>query len=462
LSGDTSSFTASYSSSNCASTYTLAAKDFVAVVTPDVDGTMTCDLGGSSVTPWDAVLYVRSNCTNASSELACDDAGVGADEVELPVAKNTPYYVFVDGWGSGKEGPFVLTCTVKVPYCGNGDKEGTEECDDGNNTPNDGCNADCEIEPKGPADVCPGTTLPLMNSGGTYIAYLTGSTSGQTNAYNGTCNSSSTAPDQVYQFNSGPGGNVTVTVPADGTTFNTALYVRQGACFGPSAVQVGCKDATYGNGNETVTFQAPPNTTYWVIVDGSSSASGNFSLEIRVVPTCGDGNLDVGEQCDDGDKTPGDGCDANCNIEATCGGLTETEPNLYSTPNVIPAACGTFVIPNASISAVGDSDHFRINNLPAGAKVDAYAYLDTFGSCSGGSVLVVSLWKIPITNPGSDYGLCTGQGASVACSSSATDGNCAKMSHTVASGAVGDYILKVHGSSTVTNVPKYGLRVMIH
>ncbi|HQK18613.1 MAG TPA: DUF4215 domain-containing protein, partial [Polyangiaceae bacterium] len=219
IAGDTSSFSSSYSSSKCVSSSTASAKDFVALVKPDVDGTMTCDLGGSTATPWDSVLYVRSQCDNVSSELACNDsASTGAEKVTLPVVKNTPYYVFVDGYGAAKSGPFVLTCTIKVAYCGNGTVEGTEECDDGNNTSGDGCSSSCKIEPKGPADICPGKTLQLKESNGTYIAFETGSTTGQTHAYVGTCGGTSTAPDQVYKFNSGVGGRVTVSIPTEGTT----------------------------------------------------------------------------------------------------------------------------------------------------------------------------------------------------------------------------------------------------
>lgn len=36
-------------------------------------------------------------------------------------------------------------------------------------------------------------------------------------------------------------------------------------------------------------------------------------------PTCGDGHLDPGEQCDDGNAAGGDGCSATCAIEMTCG-----------------------------------------------------------------------------------------------------------------------------------------------
>jgi len=35
-------------------------------------------------------------------------------------------------------------------------------------------------------------------------------------------------------------------------------------------------------------------------------------------PICGDGFLDVGEQCDDGNLINGDGCDNNCEVETVC------------------------------------------------------------------------------------------------------------------------------------------------
>jgi len=43
-----------------------------------------------------------------------------------------------------------------VPVCGNGEPEGTEECDDGNTNSGDGCSSTCTIESTG--DVCDGIT----------------------------------------------------------------------------------------------------------------------------------------------------------------------------------------------------------------------------------------------------------------------------------------------------------------
>jgi cysteine-rich repeat protein len=43
--------------------------------------------------------------------------------------------------------------------------------------------------------------------------------------------------------------------------------------------------------------------------------------ELAAVFTCGDGNLDPGEECDDGNFDPGDGCSAACEIEECLDGV---------------------------------------------------------------------------------------------------------------------------------------------
>lgn len=39
--------------------------------------------------------------------------------------------------------------------------------------------------------------------------------------------------------------------------------------------------------------------------------------EIQLAPSCGDGHIDPGEECDDGNTIDGDGCSANCQDEGT-------------------------------------------------------------------------------------------------------------------------------------------------
>jgi cysteine-rich repeat protein len=434
----------------------------VVAVHAGVDGTLSCDLGGATVTTFEAILTARTVCDSPASEVTCkySSSNGGAAITGLAVAANTTYYVILDGYDAADSGQFTLACTLAPAFCGNGKVEGTEQCDDSNTTPNDGCDGDCQIESQGPADICPGVTLDLVQAGSNYIATKSGATTGMTAAYAGSCGSSASAPDQVYEFNSGVGGNVTVSIPSVGTDFDSVLYVRKGACYGSGMAEIECDDA-FGDGGETITFQAPPDTDYWVFVDGYNSQSGVFRLEVTVVPTCGDGTVDTGEECDDGNQTDGDGCGGTCTIEASCAGLTENEPNPWNSPKPIVAACGTFKIPHAAITPSGDADHFQIAGLIENATVVAYAFVGTPGACPAGNDIVLSLWKAPISSPPANIGSCTGQTGSVACEETVTNGNCAELTHAITSGNAGDYIVKVHSWGTGSTIDDYGIVVSI-
>jgi cysteine-rich repeat protein len=49
----------------------------------------------------------------------------------------------------------------------------------------------------------------------------------------------------------------------------------------------------------------------------ASSVSAS-STSTGIVPPCGDGSLDPGEECDDGNVMEDDGCDARCVVECSC------------------------------------------------------------------------------------------------------------------------------------------------
>jgi cysteine-rich repeat protein len=61
------------------------------------------------------------------------------------------------------------------------------------------------------------------------------------------------------------------------------------------------------------------------IVLDPSPVSGRFDgfehLSEPVLPFCGDGQVDPGEQCDDGNTVDGDGCDSNCTVTACGNGI---------------------------------------------------------------------------------------------------------------------------------------------
>lgn len=70
----------------------------------------------SEQTDFDGAIYVRGDCTDATSEQACnDDAGDNRHSMIDTVLPQGTYYVFVDGYASGNQGHFTLDVDVSAP-----------------------------------------------------------------------------------------------------------------------------------------------------------------------------------------------------------------------------------------------------------------------------------------------------------------------------------------------------------
>ncbi len=284
VSGATTSLASEYTgNASCSATY---AREAVFWVKPNVSGAVTVDLGGSTATAFDSVLYVRSSCDDAMTQVAChDEAGNGSEKVTFAAVANMTYFIFVDGYESStgtvdkNRGQFRVNVSHMPSICGNGTQESGEECDDSNTQASDGCSPDCKIEPPGALDKCPGQVLSLVQTSSGRAASYSGNTTYLSADYKGTCGGTTSSTEAVFQFDSGSGGKATVSIPKTGTTFDTVLYVRKGACEG--ANEVACKDAS-GTGGETLTFDASANTLYWIFVDGYQSNKGTFALEVSV------------------------------------------------------------------------------------------------------------------------------------------------------------------------------------
>ena len=67
--------------------------------------------------------------------------------------------------------------------------------------------------------------------------------------------------------------------------------------------------------------------TYEIVVEGFLGASlDQYTLSIRLSGPCGDGSLDLGEECDDENDINGDGCSAECTLESICGDFILESP----------------------------------------------------------------------------------------------------------------------------------------
>jgi hypothetical protein len=67
----------------------------------------------SLATAYDGVLYLRGNCMDRASEIACNDDNPDQQHslIEATLEPGT-YYVFVDGYGNASHGTYTLDTTV--------------------------------------------------------------------------------------------------------------------------------------------------------------------------------------------------------------------------------------------------------------------------------------------------------------------------------------------------------------
>ena len=70
----------------------------------------------SEQTGWDGVVYLRRDCLDQVTELGCnDDAGDNRHSLVETILEPGTYYVFVDGYAEGNQGPFTLDVDITNP-----------------------------------------------------------------------------------------------------------------------------------------------------------------------------------------------------------------------------------------------------------------------------------------------------------------------------------------------------------
>ncbi len=73
----------------------------------------------------------------------------------------------------------------------------------------------------------------------------------------------------------------TVTATTEGSTFDTVITLRQGACTDGSEIL--CDDSSGPNDTSYLQTVLDPGT-YYFVVDGFGSQSGSYDFEIKVTP----------------------------------------------------------------------------------------------------------------------------------------------------------------------------------
>ncbi len=214
---------------------TAASGERIVAVTPLHDGFLTASLT-YGVTNFDAVLYVRTDCSNAQTEMACANnysqgMAPGGEVVSFYAKKGQTYYMIVDG--SSSSGDFELNLDLSQGTC-----------------------ADPVLFP-----LWKGQPMRAM-----------GTTEFSTNQAQASCGGGM-AQDVVYKVTPHTTAVLEAELPKSESNFNTVLYAR-GAC-GMQNTQIACD----GGGNVIdIDVQTAAGKPFYVWVDGSGQASGSYHL----------------------------------------------------------------------------------------------------------------------------------------------------------------------------------------
>ncbi len=199
---------------------------------------------------------------------------------------------------------------IKSAICGDGILTSPEVCDDGNTVGGDGCSADCSAVEPGWSCRVPGKKC-VPDCGDGKVELGKQCDDGNTNSGDG-CSSTcliepgwscTGSPSVCTQAVCGNGiveagelcdcGNDPKNLPSGCEGVNGLFYGDGKGCSKTCTKEPSCQDA-----------------------NGNTQACSS---------TCGDGNLDPGEQCDDGNLVNGDGCSSTCQIENGFTCTTQTE-----------------------------------------------------------------------------------------------------------------------------------------
>lgn len=89
---------------------------------------------------------VASEIPEHPGEDGCADDFGTEEELHYNGLPAGTYYVVIDGYDDQEQGTYKFYVTASTSLCGNGAIDGTEECDDGNTAPSDGCDGTCSVE----------------------------------------------------------------------------------------------------------------------------------------------------------------------------------------------------------------------------------------------------------------------------------------------------------------------------
>ncbi len=216
----------------------------------------------------------------------CDDGNtLGGDGC-------SPVCLTEAGWACDSEPSLCAEVPVIESTCGDGRVQGTEECDDFNLQPGDGCDLGCRIEDgfvcAGEPSVC-GPEAP-EGCGDGVVDPTENCDDGNATPGDG-CSSDCTVED----------GYICQDEPS------TCTEVTEAGC-GNGLIEEGeeCDDANVAGAD---------GCSEECAIEPGFRCFGEPSICEPVPAVCGDGIISDGELCDDGNRITGDGCSRQCEVE---------------------------------------------------------------------------------------------------------------------------------------------------
>lgn len=215
--------------------------------------------------------------------------------------------------------------------CGDTVLDGAEQCDDGNTSNGDGCDAACLCDLTG--------SWRAIAFGGATTAYVT-----VTESAGGVLAGVSYPPGSVHQaqqiVGSRSGQDVTLfNLAGSHESCDTVLFQLAGGLLrlrttycGDGAIQADevCDDGNWVNGDGCNVDCSLPACGNGVVETGAGEGCDDHNLfdgdgcsSVCLQNTCGNNIIESGEQCDDGNVTDGDGCTHFCQIQVCGNGAIE-------------------------------------------------------------------------------------------------------------------------------------------
>ena len=348
---------------------------------------------GTCPSPADTVIQFRgADCTTVID--SDDEGGINScslldstlDTALRRVAPGT-YYVRVEDYQNNGTIPNYLVQISFNALCGDGLKQGTEQCDDGNLANGDGCASNCLIEATPevePNNTCAEAIGPFPVPTGPDGLLLTGAITpvGDDDWYAFTLTSVADVHIETFDLN-GPGTCASVDTVIQ-------LYSECGTALGPEEDQGAISNCSRIDPTlKAYARRLPPGTYRVKVIDyQDNTIITGYKLQVKITALCGNGVVEGSEECDgsasctptcesllervcnDGVDEDGDGnidcadtdCAFGCSLATPCAaGEQLVVYRSKDTPVSIPDLNSTTSTINASVSGTIQRAAVRFN-----------------------------------------------------------------------------------------------------